>query len=150
MRPKRPPPSAEVRLFDPATLARLSRARDFLAAHYNERKSLETIANVSDYSPFYFNRLFAQAFDETPHEFVTRLRIDQAKKLLLAGNNSVTDICFDIGYESLGSFSTRFQSLVGLSPAAFRREARRVFGGFGPRWALYYVPHCFAEFFGAR
>ena len=140
----------EVRLFDPATLARLSRARDFLAAHYDERNSLETIASVSDFSPFYFNRLFAQAFDETPHEFVTRLRIEQAKKLLLAGNHSVTDICMDIGYGSLGSFSARFQSLVGLSPAAFRREARRVFGGFGQRWALYYIPHCFAEFFAGR
>lgn len=138
----------DVRLFDSGTLARLGRARDYLAAHYNERNSLEAVASHADFSPFYFNRLFAQAFDETPHEFVTRLRMEQAKKLLLAGNHSVTDVCFEIGYESLGSFSTRFHSLAGLSPAAFRREARRVFGGFGRRWPLYYIPHCFSEFFG--
>jgi AraC-like DNA-binding protein len=150
MRSRRPfpegPPPRDFRLFDPATLARLARARDYLAAHYNERNSLEAVASHAEFSPFYFNRLFAQAFDETPHEFVTRLRIEQAKKLLLAGNHSVTDICFEIGYESLGSFSTRFQSLAGLSPAAFRREARRVFGGFGRRWPLYYIPACFAQF----
>ena len=147
MRPQRPDPPATHRLFNPATIARLSRARDYVAAHYNERHSLETVASLSDFSPFYFNRLFARAFDETPHEFVTRLRIDQAKKLLLAGNQSITDICFEIGYESLGSFSARFQSLVGLSPSAFRREARRLFGGFGRRWALYYIPHCFARLY---
>src|SRR4051812_24092283 len=123
-----------VRLYDPATLVRLYRARDYLAARYNERTTLEQAAEQAELSPYYFNRLFLQVFSETPHEFVTKLRIDEAKKLLLAGNHSVTDICFEVGYESLGSFSTRFQSLSGLSPAAFRKEARRVFGGFGKPW----------------
>ena len=104
-------------------------------------------AVLAGLSPFYFHRLFANAFGETPHEFVTRLRIDHAKKLLLAGNHSVTDICFDAGYESLGSFSTRFHSLAGLSPAAFRRESRRVFGTSGRNWPLYYMPACFQHFF---
>ena len=76
-----------------------------------------------------------------------RLRIEHAKKLLLAGNHGVTDICFDAGYESLGSFSTRFHSLTGLSPVAFRREARRVFGASGRHWPLYYMPACFQHFF---
>lgn len=135
------------RLYDPATLARLCRARDYLAAHYNERTRLEEIAGHAGFSPFHFNRLYTEVFDETPHEFLTRLRIDEAKKMLLAGNHSVTDICFDIGYESLGSFSARFRSLTGLSPAAFRREARRVFGGYGKRWPLYYIPACYQHFF---
>jgi transcriptional regulator GlxA family with amidase domain len=74
---------------------------------------------------------------------VTRLRIDHAKKLLLAGNHSVTDICLDTGYECLGSFSARFHTLTGLSPVAFRREARRVFGTSGRNWPLYYMPACF-------
>src|SRR2546423_974363 len=135
------------RLYDPATLARLCRARDYLADHYNEHCTLEEISAYAGFSPFHFTRLFTQFFDETPHELVTRLRIDRAKKLLLAGNHSVTDICFDIGYESLGTFSTRFRSLTGLSPAAFRSEARRTFGGFGKRWPLYYVPVCYQHFF---
>jgi AraC-like DNA-binding protein len=125
----------------------LLRARDYLAASFNERVSLTEAAAHAGLSPFYFQRLFAQAFNETPHEFVTRLRIDHAKKLLLAGNHSVTDICFDAGYESLGSFSTRFHSLTGLSPAAFRRESRRAFGTSGRNWPLYYMPACFQHFF---
>jgi AraC-like DNA-binding protein len=126
---------------------RLLRARDYLAVHFNERVSLAEAAAEAELSPFHFQRFFAAAFTETPHEFVTRLRIDHAKKLLLAGNHSVTDICFDSGYESLGSFSWRFHSLTGLSPAAFRRESRRVFGTSGRYWPLYYMPACFQHFF---
>jgi AraC-like DNA-binding protein len=126
---------------------RLLRARDYLAANFNQRISLADAAALARLSPFYFHRLFAETFNETPHEFVTRLRIDHAKKLLLAGNHSVTDICLDAGYASLGSFSTRFHSLTGLSPAAFRRESRRVFGSCGQHWPLYYMPACFQHFF---
>ena len=134
-----------VRLFDPATLARLCRARDYLAARFNRRASLADAAREAGLSPFYFNRLFTQAFDETPHEFVTRLRIDEARRLLMTDNDSVTGICWDVGYESLGSFSTRFRTLTGLSPNAFRREAQRLFGGFSSarRWPLFYIPACF-------
>ena len=127
--------------------ASLCRARDYLAARFNERTSLAEAAAQAGLSPFYFHRLFADAFQETPHDFITRLRIDHAKKLLLAGYHSVTDICFHAGYESLGSFSTRFHLLTGLSPAAFRREARLVFGTSGRNWPLYYMPACFQHFF---
>ncbi|HUE22461.1 MAG TPA: AraC family transcriptional regulator [Bryobacteraceae bacterium] len=154
MRSRRAPQIAatrSVRLFDPGTFARLCHARDYLAAHYARPVFLEEAARQACLSPFYFNRLFTQAFSETPHEFITRQRIGQAKKLLLAGNHSVTEICFEVGYESLGSFSTRFHSLTGLSPAAFRGEARRIFGGFGARWPLYYIPACFQRaFLGER
>jgi AraC-like DNA-binding protein len=138
------------RPFDPGTFARLCRARDYLAAHCARPVFLEEAAREACLSPFYFNRLFTQAFHETPHEFITRQRIERAKKLLLAGNHSVTDICFEVGYESLGSFSARFHSLTGLSPAAFRGEARRTFGGFGVRWSLYYIPGCFERVYLAE
>jgi AraC-like DNA-binding protein len=135
------------RLFDAVTFARLSRARDYLGACYRGRVPLENAAREACLSPFHFNRVFARAFGETPHEFVTRMRIEEARKMLLAENQSVTDICFDLGYESLGSFSTRFRSLTGLSPAAFRREARVAFGGFASHWPLYYIPACYQRFF---
>ena len=90
--------------------------------------------------------MFALAFGETPHEFVTRRRIEEAKKLLLLDRESVTEICFAVGYESLGSFSTRFRSLTGLSPASFRREARVAFGGFASHWPLYFIPACYQQF----
>jgi AraC-like DNA-binding protein len=140
----------EIRLYDATTFARLCRARDFLGASYRERLTLEDGAKQACLSPFHFSRLFARAFGETPHEFVTRLRIETAKRLLLAGNHSVTDICFDVGYESLGSFSTKFRSLTGLSPSAFRRQARISFGGIAghsPVWPLYYIPACYKRFF---
>jgi len=128
------------------TRSDLCLARDYLGARFNQRVSLTDAAACAALSPFYFHRLFADAFNETPHEFVTRLRIDHAKKLLLSGNHSVTEICLDSGYESLGSFSTRFRSLTGLSPAAFRRESRRVFGTSGRHWPLYYMPARFQHF----
>jgi|SRR5882724_1384974 len=137
----------ETRLYDSVTFARLCRARDYLGDCYRDRVTLANAARQAYLSPFHFNRLFAQAFGETPHEFVTRMRIEQAKRLLLAENHSVTEICFDIGYESLGSFSVRFRSLTGLSPSAFRREARVAFGGFAAHWPLYYIPACYQRFF---
>jgi AraC-like DNA-binding protein len=137
----------DIPLPDAATFARLARARDFLGACYRDRVTLELAARQACLSPFHFNRVFARAFGETPHEFVTRRRMEEAKQRLLAENESVTTICFDLGYESLGSFSTRFRSLTGLSPAAFRREARVAFGGFASHWPLYYIPACYQEFF---
>lgn len=134
-------------LSDPVTFARLCRARDYLAASYRERVTLNDVARVACLSPFHFIRVFTRVFDETPHEFLTRIRIDEARKLLLRDTRSVTDICFDVGYESLGSFSMRFRSLTGLSPAAFRREARICFGGFASHWPLYYIPACYQQFY---
>lgn len=129
-----------VRLYDAATLARLCRARDWLGDRFNRRTNLDEAARQAYLSSFYFSRLFAEVFGETPHEFVTRLRIERAKRRLLAENTSGTDICLEVGYESPGSFSKRFHALTGLAPAAFRREGNRLFGGFRRRWPLFYVP----------
>jgi AraC-like DNA-binding protein len=136
-----------VRLYDPATLARLCRARDWLGDRFDRHVSLGEAAREAHLSPFYFNRLVTQVFGETPHEFVTRRRIERAKQLLLSDTASVTYICLDVGYECLGSFSTRFHTLTGASPAAFRREAQRLFGGFRSRWPLFYIPACYRYFY---
>ena len=146
LRRNQPASDPEARLYDAVTFRRLCRARDYLAAHHNERLTLKSGAQEAYLSPFHFSRLFTTAFGETPHEFVTRIRIDQAKRLLLSENRSVTDICLDVGYESLGSFSSRFRSLTGLSPVAFRREAHVSFGGFASHWPLYYIPACYQHF----
>jgi AraC-like DNA-binding protein len=145
-----PDAGRDIRLCDTTTFARLCRARDYLAAYYADGVKLRDAASEACLSPFHFNRLFVRAFGETPHEFVTRRRIEEAKRLLLAGDQRITDICFDVGYESLGSFSTRFHSLTGISPAAFRREARVTFGGFAShfsRWPLFYIPACYQQIF---
>ena len=80
-------------------------------------------------------------FGETPHDFLTRLRMDRARQML-ASERSVTEVCFEIGYESLGSFSGKFRARFGRSPAEFQREVRRVFGYNAP-WRVLMLPHCF-------
>jgi AraC-like DNA-binding protein len=133
------------RLVDAATFSRLCRARDYLAGSYRDRVTLQDVAREACLSPFHLNRLFTRTFGETPHEFLTRTRIEEAKKL--ADSHSVTDVCFEVGYESLGSFSMRFRSLAGASPQAFRREARRTFAGVAGNWPLCFIPACFQQFF---
>ena len=70
-------------------------------------------------SPFHYHRLFVRRFGETPLEFLTRLRIDRAKQLLVPRPLPVTDVCFAVGYESLGSFSTRFRTGWATRPGNF-------------------------------
>ena len=125
-------------LLDADTFRRLTQARDFIASHYDQRLTLPQIAGLCAYSPFHFQRLFARAFGETPHEFLTRCRLEAAQRKLRLGGDTVTDICFDIGYESLGSFSYAFARRIGCPPTEFRR----VFSAPG-LWELKSVPSCF-------
>src|ERR1017187_4093412 len=145
MRSRRPPQivaTPGVRPFDAGTFGRLCRPRlsrrALRAARFSGRSRPAGL-------PFAF--LFQPPVHPVLQRDAARVRhprrIERAKMPLLAGNHSVTEICFEVGYESLGSFSTRFSSLTGLSPATFRGEARRTFGGFGVRWPLYYIPGCF-------
>ena len=84
---------------------------------------------------------------ETPHDFLTRVRIERAKDLLTISTRPVTEICFDVGFTSLGSFSTLFRREVSLSPAAFRRRVRALVTVPGRHpWA--FVPFCFGQHFG--
>jgi len=132
-------------LVNDATFRRLCRARDLLAAGYNAPIRLDRAAREACLSPFHFQRLFARTFGETPHDFLTRLRMDQARQLLAAGDLPVTEVCLEVGYSSLGTFSSRFASFTGQSPSAFRREARRF---IAPRhgWHILYIPTCFVNF----
>ncbi len=135
------------RLLADDTFLRLCRAREFLAASFHQRVTLEQAASRACFSPYHFHRLFAQAFGETAHEFVSRLRLQDAKRRLAADHESITEVCFNIGYESLGSFSSRFHATVGLSPSKYRSEIRKVFG-FSAPWRVVFVPSCFLHMFG--
>jgi AraC-like DNA-binding protein len=129
------------------TLLRLCRARDFIRFYHPDEVRLEDAAAEAALSSWHFLRLFREMFQETPHEFLTRIRVERAKQLLALGDRSVTDICFDVGFSSLGSFSTLFKKHVGASPAAFRRRLRSlvVAPGFTPPLI---APSCFARFYG--
>jgi len=82
---------------------------------------MEEMAEKAGVSPFHFLRSFRRWTGVTPALFLSALRLEEAKRLLLTTDRSVTDICFDVGYNSLGTFTTRFTQLVGLSPARLRR-----------------------------
>jgi len=75
-------------------------------------------------SPFHFIRRFQALFGDTPHQVRIRSRLDRAKHLLALSDRSVTDICLDVGFTSLGSFSDLFAHRVGLPPSAYRRQMR--------------------------
>lgn len=85
-----------------------------------ELLSLTDYAEIAGLSPYYFNRTFREIVGIPPGEFATSLRFERAKHMLLHTQASVTEICFEVGYESLGTFSTRFKNLVGVTPARFR------------------------------
>jgi len=100
-------------------------------------------------SPYHYHRLFAHTFGETPHEFITKLRIDRAKRLLACEQLPVTDVCFAVGYESLGSFSTLFRTMVGYSPSAYQRAIRRIFPV--PELRIFrFIPNCYLVKRGIR
>jgi AraC-like DNA-binding protein len=91
----------------------------------HEPLSLEDMADIAHLSPSYFNRVFHRRVGVPPGEFLAALRLEGAKRLLLTTSLSVTDICFDLGYSSLGSFTTRFTQLIGVSPRQLRQLAER-------------------------
>ena len=89
----------------------------------HEPLSLEDMADVAHLSPYHFNRVFHRLIGIPPGEFLTALHLNAARRLLLTTSLSVTDVCFEVGYASLGSFSTRFTQLVGLPPRHLRQLA---------------------------
>jgi len=92
-----------------------------MRCNYHNPLTLETIASSVQLSPFHFNRIFRSITGVPPSVYLAALRIDQAKKMLLRSEHKVTSICFDVGYNSLGTFTTRFTQLVGTTPTQLRR-----------------------------
>jgi len=119
----------------------LTRAREFIRFHFTERITLEQAAAEAFLSPFHFQRTFSAAFGETPHEYITRLRLEHAKSLLRKSSLTVSDVCVEVGFQSLGSFSTLFSRLEGCSPKQFRR----VYSLPGV-WPMKVAPACLLQF----
>jgi AraC-like DNA-binding protein len=124
-------------LTDIDTLRRLGRAREFIDHCYDHRLSLEQISEKACFSPYHFLRLFRQAFNKTPHQYLIERRLEKAKELLRSDELRVTDVCFEVGFQSLGSFSSLFHKAVGHAPVTFREKARE------KELAKRKVPGCF-------
>ena len=105
---------------------RLCRARDMLRETHDERLSVDVVARAAGVSRFHFIRLFRAMFGETPHQFRIRARLDRAKHLLAISDYSVTDVCMEVGFASLGSFSDLFARRVGVPPSVYRQRVRSI------------------------
>jgi AraC-like DNA-binding protein len=116
----------------------LLRARALIDEYYDAPLDLEQIAREASFSRYHFLRLFRTTFDQTPHQYLVQRRIERAKMLLAAGELSVTEVCFAVGFQSVGSFSALFHRSAGYAPTEYRA---RVFRGLSlPRR---FVPVCF-------
>jgi len=104
---------------------RLHRGRDFLESSYARPINMAMAANAASMSPYHFHHMFQRAFRETPNQFLQQRRLDAARRLLLSTDADVTSICLDVGFQSLGSFSSLFRRRHGLSPRGFREASRR-------------------------
>jgi transcriptional regulator GlxA family with amidase domain len=129
----------------PQTHRGLREARDFMRYAYGRSVSLPDVAAHANLSPYHFLRVHKRAYGETPHEFLTRLRIERAKALLARGTHNVTETCFEVGFSSLGSFSGLFAGHVGLSPSEYRRFARSGIS-VPPSVRPLFVPSCFLTY----
>jgi AraC-like DNA-binding protein len=98
----------------------LQRGKDFADARYAERIGVEDMARAAGLSVAHFSREFRRAFGETPHAYLLTRRLERAASLLRLTDRSVSDICFSVGLQSLGSFTTSFTRTYGISPVAYR------------------------------
>jgi len=103
---------------------RLCRARDLLRELREPSPSIEELAREVRISPFHFIRQFEAVFGMTPHQYRIQSRLDLAKELLAGGEHSVTDVCMEVGFSSLGSFSTLFTRRIGETPSTYQRRIR--------------------------
>jgi len=113
-------------------LALLRRARDRIDRDYAQPLDVEALARGVSMSAGHFSRRFRLAYGESPYSYVMTRRIERAMALLRRGDLSVTEVCFEVGCSSLGTFSTRFTELVGVPPSVYRRQTARPMAGMPP------------------
>ena len=122
---------------------RIAAAKVFIDENYQQDIDLGSISQKAFLSRFHFHRLFRQVYKKTPHQYITKKRLDKAKNLL-SENKPVTDVCNEVGFESIGSFSILFKKEIGFAPQYYRNMAykKKLEQLAQPRKA---IPHCFIE-----
>ena len=119
----------------------LMRAKDLADARYAEPLGVPDLARAARMSPAHFSREFRRTFGESPHQYLLTRRLERAAALLRATDWSVADICFAVGLQSVGSFTTSFGRMFGASPTAYRAR-------FPSAAALALVPGCYVRLYG--
>jgi AraC-like DNA-binding protein len=125
------------------TYLRIVNAKLYIDENYHEPIDLEQVSKKAFISKFHFHRLFRRIYQKTPLEYITRKRIDKAKELL-AENKPVTQVCNQVGFESISSFSILFKKEIGFAPQYYRNMAykKKMEQLAQPKKA---IPHCFIE-----
>ncbi len=118
-----------------AVLPNLRRAKDLADQRFDQPLDLSVLADAAGFSKYHFARAFTKTYGESPMRYVTRRRIERAQDLLRSANLSVTEVSILVGYNSLGSFTSRFTTMVGVSPTEYRRHHHTA----GAR----HIPGCF-------
>src|SRR5213596_894610 len=113
-------------------LVRLRRVRDQIDREYAQPLDVEALARGAHVSAGHLSRQFRLAYGESPYSYLMTRRIERAMALLRRGDLSVTEVCFEVGCSSLGTFSTRFNELVGMPPSTYRRQEARATEGIAP------------------
>ena len=113
-------------------LASLRRVRDRIDREYAQPLDVEALAREAHMSGGHFSREFRRAYGESPYSYLMTRRIERAMALLRRGDLSVTEVCFEVGCSSLGTFSTRFTELVGMPPSTYRRQETGEMAGIPP------------------
>ena len=116
---------------------RMLRARDTMDRAFSDPLDVRELARVACVSPAHFSRQFRATFGEPPHRYLQRRRVERAMELLRETDRSVTEICFDVGFNSLGTFSRTFRAVVGEPPSSYRAR----FAGAGSELRM---PACWA------
>ena len=122
---------------------RIVAAKVFIDENYHEPIGLDEISRKAFLSRYHFHRLFSQVYKKTPHQYLTLKRIEKAKDLL-SENRQVTEVCNEVGFESLGSFSVLFKKEIGFAPTYYRNMAwlKKQKAKELPKA---FIPHCFIE-----
>ncbi|MEO8174612.1 MAG: AraC family transcriptional regulator [Sediminibacterium sp.] len=121
---------------------KLVTAKLFIDQHFDEAIDLETIAAQAYMSPFHFHRLFTKVYRITPHQYITKKRLQKAKELLKTGQVSILGICTGVGFESHGSFSVLFKKHHGIAPKSYQAKALQLRQKTKEQ-PRYVIPSCF-------
>jgi AraC-like DNA-binding protein len=118
-------------------------AKLYIDSHFGDPIDLDNIADQAYFSKFHFIRLFKSIYGSTPHKYLTRVRMEKAKEFLQSGR-PVTEVCFEVGFDSVSSFTGLFKRHAGITPSSYQHEylARQEEIKKAP---LQFIPNCFAE-----
>ena len=128
----------------PHVYKKIVMAKVYMDENFHEPIDLDRISREACLSRYYFHRLFTRIYQRTPHQYLTRKRVDQARQWLAENDFTISEICNNIGFESIGSFSVLFKKEIGFAPQYYRNQAwlKKQQARQQPRT---FIPHCFIE-----